>query len=317
MNSQVASGTAPSKLHIPALDGVRGLAILLVLASHLATVPPILPASRIGTLFRALLTPGWCGVDLFFTLSGFLITGILLDSKGSSNYFPSFYIKRFLRIFPLYYATLVVILAVSAVPVASWLGSELPSPADRWAYFAYLQNWPGVLRGSIPKTNAIGHFWSLAVEEQFYVVWPLCVWLLSRRALFSLCCTGFLGALALRCTLIFHYKQTFILGLTTSRMDGLLVGAALAIALREGWAISSRFCWLLAGAGMAIMLFIVVRHPWELVGTETYMQTIGVTGFAILSGALIGLVLSGTGPIFSSRIMRAFGKYSYGIYVLH
>ncbi|MGC2512156.1 MAG: acyltransferase, partial [Acidobacteriaceae bacterium] len=95
----------PSRRHVPALDGVRGLAILLVLVSHLMLFNDR-TGSRVGDSLSALRGLGWVGVDLFFVLSGFLITGILFDTLHDPHYFRSFYMRRFLRIFPLYYGFL-------------------------------------------------------------------------------------------------------------------------------------------------------------------------------------------------------------------
>lgn len=292
---------------------------MLVLASHLAGLIAVLPASNFGIVLRFFFIPGWSGVDLFFALSGFLITGILLDSKGAPNYFSSFYARRFLRIFPLYYATLAIIfVTAAAAPDLLRIRTLVPESRDWWTYFAYLQNWPLVQRGGSPRANIVGHFWSLAVEEQFYLVWPLCVWLLSRRVLFRLCCAGIAGALLFRCILVSLYGgETLVIHRTASRMDCLLIGSALAIAIREGWPITRRTIRLLAIAGGALVLLIAVFRPLELIETNTFMQTIGVTGFALLSASLIGTILSGGGRVFHLRPLRALGKYSYGIYVLH
>ena len=150
--------------HIPGLDGLRGVAILLVLV-HMLNVLEIehgMPAWVFGRISQI----GWTGVQLFFVLSGFLITGILLDTQRSKNYFPAFYGRRTLRIFPLYFSVLTI-----AFVILPWLGSVPPAvAADRphqiWLW-TYLSNWAAIFdQGS----KAFPHFWSLAVEEQFYLV---------------------------------------------------------------------------------------------------------------------------------------------------
>ena len=173
------------KPHQPALDGIRGIAIIGVLLTHGMTVAPGLQDSFGGRLLAYLLTPGWVGVDLFFVLSGFLITGILLSTKQSRNYFTSFYARRCLRISPIYYLTLTGVLLVGTQ--SYWYSSMLPSLWGRKvSYFFYLQNiWPFMNHGTLG--GLLGHFWSLAVEEQFYLVWPILVLLVPERLLIWMC----------------------------------------------------------------------------------------------------------------------------------
>jgi peptidoglycan/LPS O-acetylase OafA/YrhL len=166
-------GSVPAMTnHIPALDGLRGIAILSVMLLHFTNAIAALPGSPTSAA-RSVFGWGWTGVDLFFVLSGFLITGILLDSKGHPLYFRSFYARRALRIFPLYYAALflffVVPRAIPSVPATySFAWHD-----QRWFWF-YLGNFHPL--GPDAK-QFIGQFWSLAIEEQFYLVWPLLIWL--------------------------------------------------------------------------------------------------------------------------------------------
>ena len=144
---------------LQSLDGVRGLAILAVMFYHLSNSLMVTgPFTR--SLCRA-LSLGWAGVDLFFALSGFLITGILLDTRPAQNYFQSFYARRALRIFPLAYA----FLTVGFLVFPRWVAPQaMPLPADRWVYFCYLSNWLILWKGKVGRT-VIGHFWTLALEE--------------------------------------------------------------------------------------------------------------------------------------------------------
>jgi hypothetical protein len=163
--------------HQPALDGVRGIAILLVLFHHFTVFDPI---TGVGAWlgFAALL--GWCGVDLFFVLSGFLITGILIDARGSSRYFSSFYMRRSLRIFPLYF--LVVFLSFVVLPRFPALHDVLAGPTDvvQWPYWTYLVNFAIADRAQFLH-GILDISWSLAIEEQFYIVWAVVVWALPVR----------------------------------------------------------------------------------------------------------------------------------------
>ncbi|HZJ61945.1 MAG TPA: acyltransferase [Kofleriaceae bacterium] len=160
---------APASEIVPALDGVRGLAILLVLAHNLS---PFESTRRLIDLSAGLTFDfGWVGVQLFFVLSGYLISGILLDTRGAPGYYRAFFGRRVLRIFPLYYGVLFLCLVL--LPVLGLAPDALL--ADRrhsvWLW-TYLINWAEPLGAAIA---VFPHFWSLAVEEQFYLVWPFVV----------------------------------------------------------------------------------------------------------------------------------------------
>jgi peptidoglycan/LPS O-acetylase OafA/YrhL len=213
--------------HIPSLDGVRGVAILLVLLFHFKDYL-IGPEMLQGALGLAGYL-GWAGVDLFFVLSGFLITRILLAARSNEGYFSSFYTRRFFRIFPLYYAVLFLIF------LGPWsvIAGVLPPVSDHVWYWTYLSNWSIMLKSANPQ--GVGHFWSLAVEEQFYMAWPLLVWWLDGRALFRVTVALCAAAPLWRIVLISkHWDPEWIYRNTFSRMDTLLVGAAVAISFSAG-----------------------------------------------------------------------------------
>ena len=187
----LAKGAAPPpgpsrwRGHIKPLDGLRGIAILLVMWFHFAW--PAKAQGLITRLYVSVAALGWVGVDLFFVLSGFLITGILLDSKRGAGYFRNFYARRVLRIFPLYYAVLLVTLVILPLIVpydTPALKRLLEGQGWLWLYSTNISvavehgNW-------IASADwlRMGALWSLAVEEHFYLVWPLLVFFLSRRAL--------------------------------------------------------------------------------------------------------------------------------------
>src|SRR5215472_4905523 len=156
---------SPYSHHVPALDGVRGLAILLVMGSHFFAGTP---HNRPERLLRMMQGFGGTGVDLFFVLSGFLITGILYDSLHDSRFFRKFYARRALRILPLYYGVLATFAIIGLCERRSSSG-ELLSLA------LYLQNTSLIAQPIVvyaaPLFLPLGHFWSLAIEEQFYLVW--------------------------------------------------------------------------------------------------------------------------------------------------
>src|SRR5689334_7899911 len=116
---------------------------------------------------------GWTGVDLFFVLSGFLITRILLHSREADNYFSSFYARRFLRICPIYYVSLFVLFVIVPL-ILRTESAQMPSLQERLWYFAYFQNWINVF-GRMAWPIFLTHYWSLGVEEQFYLIWPLVI----------------------------------------------------------------------------------------------------------------------------------------------
>ena len=179
----------PQAGFIPALDGLRGIAIILVMLHHFTYYRP---TSGIDALIGSVLFFGWTGVDLFFVLSGFLITGILLDTRGSERYFTSFYARRTLRIFPLYY--LVLFLAFVVLPKFPAVHPVLAGQADvppQWPYWLYLTNFSIADRGWVHGWVDVA--WSLAIEEQFYLVWPLVIWLCPPRLVAWLCTAIFVA----------------------------------------------------------------------------------------------------------------------------
>jgi peptidoglycan/LPS O-acetylase OafA/YrhL len=317
---------APSD-HRPALDGVRGIAILAVFLYDCLKLPE---GGPVHYVLRKVSSAGWVGVDLFFVLSGFLITGILLDSRGKAGYFSSFFARRSLRIFPLYFLalwiTFILVPQVSevlpgAVPVAANI--EVLAKHQVW-FWTYLQNWWMALQGHWPDVNYLNHFWSLAVEEQFYLLWPFLVCWLGRRGLTRLCWGCVVAALALRVGLWIGHAPSVVLYVTTiTRMDSLCLGALFAIGLRSPTWYPRLVRGVLPGmAGLAIAI-VGVDAIWPLLKTQTAgAQTIGHTLLGFLFGAFV----------FSAAAVRPFhagarvlsqpwltmpGQFSYAMYVMH
>lgn len=302
---------------LKSLDGVRGVAVLSVIAYHTLLVadrPAILP-----TLWSALMNSTWAGVDLFFVLSGFLITGNLIDSRGQSGYFRNFYARRTLRIFPLYYSVLILVFLV--LPLVG--RNRLPAVysnlfANQIWLWTYLQNY---IQAKGPhQLPGFGHFWTLAVEEQFYWVWPLVVFLSGRKSLLRVCAGVCLAGPVLRFALLYWGMTPWaVRELTFTRADTLLFGAGVAVLVRDSALASKVSDWAraLIPAAILSLLVILVRLHW-LPYESPAMEIIGYSALGILFATLIYRLVVAPGKlgrIFSNPTLRWFGKYSYAIYV--
>jgi peptidoglycan/LPS O-acetylase OafA/YrhL len=192
---------------------------------------------------------GWVGVDLFFVLSGFLITGILMETREAGNYFSGFYGRRILRIFPLYYLVLVGLIVLGVVltryqmPGAAEVVRNLPLPRDRWVYLCFLTNWTGLWAAKWDShfASIVAHFWSLGVEEQFYFFWPLLLWLVRPRAVPWVAIGLTITSAAIRLFWALHVgvqalvppASITIALATVCRLDSLFIGALCAWLYRQ------------------------------------------------------------------------------------
>ncbi len=316
-SASVLTGNAPPKehVHVLPLDGFRGMAILAVLIAH--TSESIIgefgatnPLLRVGQL-------GWMGVDIFFVLSGFLITGILYEAKEKAHYFKNFYARRALRIFPLYYLVLTLVLILAAVsPALAMSGAE--NPAWMWVY---MTNFVVGMNG-VGSFGALDHFWSLAVEEHYYLVWPAIVFFLNRRSLMVVAACALIVAFLLRVSVTDLETGMQLSGymFTPMRMDGLAAGSLIALAARgpEGIRGLMKPAAIVAPLALTAFAAIVV---WRSTTTyhDAFIGTIGIT--LLWAGFGSVLVLSLTWPplsaLVSTAVLRWFGKYSYGLYVWH
>jgi peptidoglycan/LPS O-acetylase OafA/YrhL len=306
--------------YTPALDGLRGIAIILVLFHHFTILKPLTTFDQ-----RIANVPliGWSGVDLFFVLSGFLITGILIDARGSPRYFSSFYARRTLRIFPLYY--LVVFLSLIVLPQFPYWHDLLAGggdPRNQLPYWLYLTNFAVAARDQLVH-GVLDVAWSLAIEEQFYLVWAAVVWLCPPRALGPLCGLILVAAPLARASALSQgatHMDVYVLPFF--RADALATGALLAWLFRRGWlqGHGTTALWVaVAGALGVIAVCLVDGDSWWWNPT---MQTAGYSLLALTSAGMLTAAVAQQEARWWPRMMsvgwlRAFGKYSYCLYLVH
>ncbi|MGH0031967.1 MAG: acyltransferase family protein [Myxococcota bacterium] len=303
---------------VPALDGLRGVAILMVLFFHATVVEP--EGALEGLVYGAFRNFGWAGVDLFFVLSGFLITGVLLDAKRGPRPLRSFYARRVLRIFPVYYG----FLALAFLLAPAFAGDAFRPGDDAVWYWLYLQNFATAAAGDWSHGRFLNLFWSLAIEEQFYLLWPWVVLRCDLATLRRVCVAAFAASLALRCALVLHdAAPVAVYVLTPARLDGLAAGAFVAVAARQSgglavWQdVARRVAWGCA-AGVAGLVVWQRGFDYALPGTATLGLGLLALGFA---AALVRLqdggAPSATRRLIEGRGLRLFGRTSYALYVIH
>lgn len=309
--------------HLPPLDGMRGIAVLAVMAFHFAEFSNVAATTAGAGVWSGIASVGWIGVDLFFVLSGFLITGILYDSKADARYFRTFYARRALRIFPLYYGVLAAFfLLLPALFPASALVRD--HTADQAWYWTHLSNVEVALQGTwLESSLFVVHFWSLAIEEQFYLVWPIAVLWMSGRHLTWFCGGVIAFSLLLRVVLFANGEGVAAATLMPARMDSLAFGAALAMVLRDPglYAQFRPIMGRLAGAS-ALLLGAILVETGRFDKNDPLTGTVGFTLLGALFTAAMFFALtvardSRYARVLSSPGLRFFGKYSYGLYVFH
>jgi len=286
--------------HIPELDGVRGIAVLAVMFLHFHA--PYIAARPLGVL-SDIIGRGYTGVDIFFVLSGFLITSILISTRGASNYFSAFYARRSLRIFPLAFVTIALFYWL-ALPFAHRHGLllKLPESEQVW-YWLFLGNWRQGL--GFNDGAELGHFWSLAIEEQFYLMFSLLARYLPRRSLAAVSAGLAVLSIGLRFVVAAtgHTLDGQAWRLTILHLDPIALGALLACSGGFlAWA--GRWRWPLMVLGVA-GLFLPLPA-----GLQILAGGIGATG-------LVATAATRGAALLRNPVLRSCGKYSFAMYVVH
>jgi peptidoglycan/LPS O-acetylase OafA/YrhL len=317
---------------ITELDGIRGLAIILVLFKHYVADPIIPGASRLGDLVHTVSAMGWTGVDLFFVLSGFLIGGILMDSRDSEHYFKAFYIRRCCRIFPIYLLNLaafyIALRLLSAGHASQHWFAELFTKGSVPPFWTNLTLTQNVFFLATGKYNAdwLMVTWSLVVEEQFYLLFPLAVWILRPSwllpVLLLMICVNPLLQLYL---LMFDPRLSDAVGtLLPLPGDALLVGATCAYMLRRAkcktWlAQNSRYLHL---AFLLLLLGMVYVAPRYNTSMFRYDQLLVYNLlFALFYSCLLLLAVSHREGMIAAIMrlapLQRMGIISYGVFLFN
>jgi peptidoglycan/LPS O-acetylase OafA/YrhL len=322
------AAVAPSGRRIPQLDGIRGAAILLVVVWHFVVAPAAqVPDS--GMIARIVIHLGslaWSGVDLFFVLSGFLIGGILIDSKDAPRYFATFYIRRVFRILPIYLLIIVGYLVIWTATTGQnpVLAETLGRPVPWYVYLTFTQNIWFAYHGWVGVFLALS--WSLAVEEQFYLLLPAIIRVLPRSRLLPVAIALALGSAAVRTILYLHYGPAWALAaymLIITRADALMLGVICALLLRdERWkTLLTGNIWIVRsslavfGLGMAIFIY----KGWGM-GTRP-MCTLGFSCVAAFYASLLMIAMISpdgwVSRVCQTRWLMRLGAIAYGMYLIH
>ena len=279
--------------HNPALDGLRGLAVLIVMAGHYAGSLAVLGVTGPTVLLARV---GWCGVDVFFALSGFLITGILLDTKHRPRFFLNFYARRTLRIAPLYFGAIAVVAVLRACLPGDPIWGDCTgwmTPGSLLWPLLYSENY-AILMSGPESVGTLTHYWSLAVEEHFYLVWPLVVWFVSRRTLAWIAAAAVATSIALRtAALCFGADTSWWAGATPLRFDGLAIGALASLAARtplDAVSLGRLARWATFGCAFALLCIVAITHS-----LSQFRPALWLVGYPLVAGLAAGAIIAARG----------------------
>ena len=315
----IPDATRKAGVRIPELDGLRGVAILLILIWHYvySGLPP--------SLKTWMLRSSWSGVDLFFVLSGFLIGGILIDARQSSNLFKTFYSRRVFRIVPLYWLVLgaYAVLSLPRLRETAAAASLVEPRLSGYLYVVFLQNFAMAWSDTL-GAPFLAATWSLAIEEQFYLTLPFVVRAVPTRALAWVCVGSVAFANLLRvvvCLLTDRVWPAYVL--MPCRMDALMLGVLAAIIVRSENArmIITRRSNVLWAVAFSLFLLIgyMTRKNWMIASTE--MATWGYTVLALFYSLVLLLSVTQNRSALSRGLrftpLRRLGGIAYGVYLFH
>ncbi|HTC63538.1 MAG TPA: acyltransferase [Candidatus Saccharimonadales bacterium] len=313
---------------IPELDGLRGMAIFMVVGFHYLEQQGSITEGRITPILQRFALMGWSGVDLFFVLSGFLIGGILIDARSSPCYFKTFYARRVFRIIPIYYLWILAYLLMTGIAGSyvrhhSNSGLTLMRGFPIYAHFVFLQNMM-----VIPFAGLTGawfsHLWSLAVEEQFYLISPLVVRLLSNRSLTIFLKYLIVAVPVMRIVLLgLHVNLWLVSALMPCRADSLAIGMLAAVY----WHKEESRRWLseqsgiLSGILIALFFGVLAFWKWSPQAETWGMESIGFTWLAAFYVVILLIALARKESLIArlARMawLRELGKVSYCVYIIH
>jgi peptidoglycan/LPS O-acetylase OafA/YrhL len=309
--------------HIKLLDGIRGWAIIFVMLYHFTiSFQQTRGLNSFDFLFAKIFGTGWLGVDLFFVMSGFLITSILYKSINNPSYFKNFYVRRLLRIFPLYYGVLFLLLIVIPTLSNSLAEKTAVMQENSFWFWSYLVNWKVAQLGTFNGFQS-GYMWSLAVEEQFYIFWPLFVRVFYKKLIKA---SLFLFAISLAFKSIAFYlglTATTIYTMTFSHMDGLLLGSIFGVLFVKGTLSSEIIKNLKLASCLSVVVIVVIAlYTGGFSFYNKIVASLGVTCASIIfCYVLIKTVYVGNSlllqTLFSNHFVIRCGQLCYGLYLLH
>jgi peptidoglycan/LPS O-acetylase OafA/YrhL len=312
--------TIYNKDYYKGLDGLRAIAVTIVMLFHFMNY--------------GVLKLGWIGVDLFFVLSGFLITNILIKNLNYDNFFKNFYLRRAIRIFPIYFLVVIPFLMIDLFFFNNNFSIQ------HLSYIFYFQNFTALLYGYIPS---LGHTWSLAIEEQFYLFFPLLLYFFRKRTLEVIIFLAVFAVFIRQFGLYINYHIYFQSTLFFTRMDSLLIGACLPLVVDrfKNISVSKMNRYLLYFLFITLALLILSISKYNLLnfyrldfyslledyGNNNLYKPYGSFKYLYLSiffASIIGLLSYNTNPIASKivhilelKLFKQIGKISYGIYIYH
>ncbi len=271
--------------HIGSLDGIRGVAILMVFAEHYGDIAEHTHSAPL-LFIQHLKSTGWLGVDLFFALSGYLITGILWKTRSDKNRARNFYAKRVLRLFPVYYGVWFFLLCYSAITSIDW------NPRVFLEYLLYAGNFAAPYHINIGPFQIV-HFWSLAVEEQFYLIWPLLLWNMpSKKSAMRLLAALFSASVLIKIAYLLLHVNNHAYHYLPTHMEAIASGSFIALANVERAEVWQRYAKLgLVISLPALMIAFAIFH-----GLNMTKLPVLIVAFPLVAIAASSLILRSQNP---------------------